>query len=87
MNSFRDYFWLLVRSFFFVMYLIVLFHMIGDLFRNKSLSGWVKTLVGQLFDRGAFLAALTYLVTRGRHMSKRQAEQMEVARAATGAAR
>ena len=70
-----------------MVYLTILFHMIGDLFRNRSLSGWVKTLVGHLLIVVPFLAALIYLVTRGRHMSERQAEQMEVARGATAAAR
>jgi len=30
MNSFWDFFWLLVWTFFFVMYLIILFQIIGD---------------------------------------------------------
>ena len=34
--NFSDFFWLLIWSFFLVCYLMVLFQIIGDLFRDKD---------------------------------------------------
>ena len=42
--NFGDFFWLLIWSFIFVMYLMILFQIITDLFRDKELSGWWKAL-------------------------------------------
>ncbi len=42
--TFGGFFWLLIWSFFFVFYLMILFHILGDLFRDKELSGWWKAL-------------------------------------------
>ena len=36
MNSFLDFLWLIIVSFAFVAYLIVLFQIVTDLFRDKS---------------------------------------------------
>ena len=37
--GFWDFFWLLIWSFFFVMYLMLLFQVIGDLFRDRDVGG------------------------------------------------
>src|SRR5215204_6471467 len=79
MDSFWDFFWLLVWTFFFVMYLMVLFQIIGDLFRDKDLSGWWKAF-WIIFP---FLAAIIYLIARGRSMADRQAGEMRKAQVAT----
>ena len=39
--DFWDFFWLLIWSFFFVAYLMVLFQIFGDLFRDH-MSGWLR---------------------------------------------
>ena len=83
MNSFWDFFWLLVWTFFFVMYLIILFQIIGDLFRDKDLSGWWKALWIIFLIIFPFLAALIYLVARGKGMAERHAGEMRQAQAAT----
>jgi ABC-type multidrug transport system fused ATPase/permease subunit len=83
MNSFWDFFWLLVWTFFFVFYLMVLFHIIADLFRDKDLSGWWKALWVIFLIIFPFLAALIYLIARGRGMAERQAGAMRDAQAAT----
>ena len=44
MDSFWDWFWLMVWWFFFVMYLVLLFQIVADLFRDRHLSGWWKAL-------------------------------------------
>ena len=81
--DFWDFFWLLIWSFFFVMYLMLLFQIIGDLFRDRELSGWVKALwiIGLLV--APFLVALIYLIARGRGMAERQIGAVDQARAAT----
>jgi UPF0716 family protein affecting phage T7 exclusion len=83
MDSFWDFFWLLVWTFFFVMYLMVLFQIIGDLFRDRELSGWWKALWIIFLIIFPFLAAIIYLIARGRGMAERQAGEMRKAQVAT----
>ena len=78
-----SFFWLLVWSFFFVMYLMILFHIIGDLFRDRELSGWWKALWVIALIIFPFLTALIYLIARGRGMAERQAGEMQRAQEAT----
>jgi Phospholipase_D-nuclease N-terminal/Short C-terminal domain len=81
--DFWDFFWLLVWSFFFVMYLMVLFQIIRDLFRDSDLSGWSKALWIIALIFAPFLSAIIYLIARGRAMAERQARDMADDRAAT----
>ena len=83
MNSFWDFFWLLIWTFFFVMYLMILFHIIGDLFRDKDLSGWWKALWIIFLIIFPFLAAFIYLIARGKGMAERQAGEMRQTQAET----
>jgi UPF0716 family protein affecting phage T7 exclusion len=83
MDSFWDFFWLLVWTFFFVMYLMVLFQIIADLFRDRELSGWWKALWVIFLIIFPFLAAIVYLIARGRGMAERQAGEMKKAQVAT----
>ena len=83
MDSFWDWFWLLVWTFFFVCYLMVLFQVIGDLFRDKELSGWWKALWIIFLIIFPFLALIIYLIARGRGMAERQAGEMRKAQVAT----
>jgi predicted ferric reductase len=80
-----DYFWLLVWSFFFVFYLMILFHIIADLFRDKELSGWWKALWVVALIVFPFLTALIYLIARGRGMAERQSVDLQRAQAANEA--
>jgi type VI protein secretion system component VasK len=81
--DFGDFFWLLIWSFFFVFYLMILFQIIGDLFRDKELSGWLKALWIVALIVVPFLTALIYLIARGRGMAERQAGEVQRAQAAT----
>ena len=81
--SFSDFFWLLIWSFFLVCYLMVLFQIIGDLFRDKDLSGWWKALWIIFLIIFPFLAAVIYLIARGRGMAERQAGAVQSAQTAT----
>ena len=44
MNDFWDFFWLLIWTYLFVAYLVVLFQIIGDVFRDRDLGGFAKAL-------------------------------------------
>ena len=83
MNSFWDFLWLLFWSYIFVAYLILLFHIFGDLFRDRDLGGFAKALwtIGLIFF--PFLIALIYLIARGKGMAERQAGAMRQAQAET----
>ena len=71
--SFWDVVWFIVISFAFVAYLMVMFAIIADLFRDRESSGFVKALwiVGLIFV--PFLTALAYLIVKGGGMSERSA--------------
>jgi type VI protein secretion system component VasK len=83
--DFWDFFWLLVWSFFFVAYLMVLFQVLGDLFRDHEMSGWLKAVWVIALIVFPFLALLIYMIARGRGMAERQARTMEQMRAQTDA--
>jgi len=83
MNSFWDFFWLLIWTFVLVCYLMVLFQIIGDLFRDRDLSGWWKAIWIIFLLIFPFLTAFIYLIARGRGMAERQAVAVRSAQAAT----
>ena len=83
MDSFWDFFWLLVWGFFFVYFLMILFQIIGDLFRDRDLSGWAKALWIIVLVFIPFLSMLIYLVVRGRGMAERNAAVFRTAQAST----
>lgn len=71
--SFLDVLWLIIISFAFVAYLMVMFSIIGDLFRDRETSGVVKALwfVALIFI--PFITIVVYLIAKGDGMAKRQA--------------
>ncbi|MET0741417.1 MAG: SHOCT domain-containing protein [Candidatus Nanopelagicales bacterium] len=75
--SFGDILWFILISFAFFAYLIVLFNIIGDMFRDHEMSGWVKALWIVLLIFLPFVTALVYLIVRGRGMAERQAAGMQ----------
>ena len=85
MSNFWDTVWLILMTFVLVAYLLVLFQIIVDLFRDKNLGGFSKAIwfIGLVFL--PFLAALVYIIFRGRGMSERQVAAVRDARAETHA--
>ena len=71
MNSFGDFFWLLVWAFVFGCYLLVLFQVFIDLFRDQVLSGWWKAIWIIFLIIVPFLSVLIYVIARGRGMAER----------------
>ena len=85
MNDFWDWFWLMVWWFFFVMYLVLLFQIIGDIFRDRTLNGFWKALWILALFVVPFLSALIYLIARGNGMAERQMARATDAQEATNA--
>jgi len=79
--SFWDVVWFIFISFLFIAYLMVLFWIITDLFRDRDTSGWVKAIwiVALIFL--PILTAVVYLIARGPGMADRQAAQVQQIRA------
>jgi hypothetical protein len=71
MDSFGDFFWLLVWAFVFGCYLVVLFQIVVDLFRDENLSGWWKAVWIIFLIIAPFLSMLIYVIARGRGMAER----------------
>ena len=65
MDSFSDFFWVFVGFFLLMGYLIVLFHIVIDLFRDRSLGGGAKALWVLFLVLVPLLASVTYLAVRG----------------------
>jgi ABC-type multidrug transport system fused ATPase/permease subunit len=77
MSNFWDFIWLILSTFVFVAYLLILFQIITDLFRDSELGGGSKALwlIALIFL--PMLTALIYVITRGNGMAKRQRAALE----------
>ena len=64
----------MIYAFFLIAYLIVLFQIITDLFRDRDLGGGWKAVWIIFLILVPLITALVYLVTRGRGMAERQRE-------------
>ncbi len=76
-SSFWEFLWLILSTFFLLTYLLVLFHIIVDLFRDRSLGGFAKALwiIALIFV--PMLTALVYIIARGSGMASRQVAEAE----------
>jgi hypothetical protein len=85
MSNFWDILYLIASTFFFVAYLIVLFHIVFDLFRDAELGGGFKVLwlMGLIFL--PVLTALLYILVRGKGMAERQRAAIQRAKSDTDA--
>ncbi len=69
-----DTLWSLLVIFFMIMYFMVLFSVITDLFRDHKLSGWWKAVWIFFLLVLPFATLLVYVIARGRGMATRQIE-------------
>lgn len=83
--SFWDVLWLIVVSFAFVAYLMVMFSILTDLFRDSDTSGVAKALWVVALIVLPLLTSLVYLITRGRGMAERSMRSAEAVRQAQDA--
>ena len=78
-----DNFWNIVSFFFwtyvFIAYLLVLFSIIGDLFRDDELNGFAKGLWMVFLVFVPFLTAIVYLIARGAGMTRRSQRRVDAA--------
>lgn len=83
MSNFWDLMWLIVSTFIFVAYLIVLFQVIVDLFRDAELGGFAKAAWIICLILLPLLTAIVYIIVRGRGMAERQRAAMQKAKTET----
>ena len=76
-------FLLVVEVFFFLAYLLVLFQIIGDLFRDRKLGGGAKAAWVVFLIVVPLIAALIYLIARGKGMAERHASNVKDAQSRT----
>ena len=75
--------WFMIVVFMFMSYLMALFSIIGDLFRDRELHGAAKAVWLIALVLVPFITALVYLILRGTGMAERQQAQVSQAKAAT----
>lgn len=85
MSNFWDLILLIASTFIFIAYLIVLFQIVVDLFRDQELGGGSKVLwvIGLIFL--PVLTAIIYIIARGSGMAARQRATVQRAKEDTEA--
>ena len=80
---FLDVLWTILVIFLWISWFMLLFHVIGDVFRRRDASGGKKTLWLILVLFLPFLGVFIYLIANGDDMARRNIEAAEVARRET----
>lgn len=75
--SFWEYFWLIVAAFVFFAYLMMLFSIFADIFRDHELGGWGKAIWSLFLIVMPVIGAFVYLIARGAGMAQRSAKQAQ----------
>ncbi|HYV69376.1 MAG TPA: PLD nuclease N-terminal domain-containing protein [Pseudolabrys sp.] len=78
--TYRNFLVDVLSIFVFVVWFWLLIVIFGDLFRRRDISGWGKALwvIGLVLF--SYLGVLVYLITQGRGMAERNAQQAQQAR-------
>jgi len=76
--SFWDIVWFIFITWAFVAYLMVMFSIIGDIFRDRELSGWAKAAWCLALVFLPFITAIVYLIARGGSMTERSMQAAAV---------
>jgi hypothetical protein len=74
--------WSMLWFFLFVMWIMLIFSIIGDLFRDHETSGGMKVLWIILLFVVPFFGAFLYLIVRGKGMAERSMAQAQAQEAA-----
>ena len=75
-------FWYTLTILIIVSYLMVLFSIVGDIFRDREMSGGIRAVWIVCLIFLPFITALIYLIVRGRGMTERAVAQAERNKAA-----
>lgn len=70
--TFWDFFWLMLWGFLFICYLMVIFQVIVDIIRDRTMKGWGRALWLVALIIVPPLTALIYVIARGGGMTKRE---------------
>lgn len=70
MNTFLDFFWLMLWLFLWIIWIMLLFRVFADIFRSDQ-SGWAKAGWMIFVLILPFLGVFVYLITQGGDMAKR----------------
>lgn len=80
--TFWDAFWLMVWGFLFICYLMVIFQVIADIIRDRTMKGWGRALWLVALIVVPPLTTLIYVIARGGGMAKRQQAALQESQAA-----
>lgn len=83
LDSFWDLLWYTLIVFAFVAYLLILFQIVGDLFRDRTMSAFARILWLIFLIAVPYLTAFLYILVRGRGIGERHAAAHDAARTAT----
>ena len=84
MLSLGDFLWSLLVIFFMVIYFMMLFQVIADVFRRRDATGWKKAAWLVFLFCAPFLGLIAYLVTNSEPMAQRASAVMESRRTVSG---
>ncbi|PXW35612.1 UNVERIFIED_CONTAM: phospholipase D-like protein [Williamsia faeni] len=84
-DSFWDFIWYTLVIFAFIAYLMILFYVLIDLFRDHKTSGWFKAVWIFFLVLLPYITLFVYLIARGRGMSERALEAQVQAKQQTDA--
>ena len=74
-ENFWNIFWWFLCVYAFIAFLYALFVIIGDIFRDHELNGWLKAIWIVFLAFVPFLSVLVYLIARGKGMVERAGER------------
>jgi hypothetical protein len=78
--TYRNFLMDMIAVFAFVVWFWLLVIIYGDLFRRHDISGWGKALWVLALVLTSYLGIFAYLITQGRGMAERNAQQAQQAR-------
>ena len=76
---FLEVFWTILIFFAFVFWLMILFNVIGDIFRRHDLSGWGKVLWLVVIILLPYLGVFIYLIVEHEGLAQRSVKQQQAA--------
>lgn len=75
--SFWEFIWFIIISYVFIAYLMLLFHIFVDVFRDEALSGVGKAGWTVFLVLVPLIASLVYLIARGAEMAERRRQHLQ----------